>query len=130
MTEHTIKKLLECGFEEISEKDIVDYIGIKGVSLKSFEVERISDFGYLSTSNYCIIKTNRNINDAVLRYKDGSSNFIIKYNNKLFMGNWSEGEYIINDPDDDYWGDNSEVFDEFKKEMIKNNIIFYYCDNF
>jgi len=123
--------LLKCDFEQISEEEIKNYgFGSEDdeVDLSSFEEENIYDFGYLSYDNYCIIKLDKKRGDSVLRYKDGSGNFIIKYNNKLYIGDWSEGENIIGR--DDNWGNNSEVFDDFKKDMIKNNISFYYCVNF
>ena len=120
--------LLKCGFEQITEDEIKNYTGIDDDDLTSYKNEDIYEFGYLSHDNYCIIKLDKHNNDCVLRYKDGSSEFIIRYNNKLYMGYWSEGENIIGR--DDNWGSNSEIFDDFKKDMIKNNISVYYCVNF
>lgn len=119
--------LLKCGFEEITECEIKNYTG-EDDNLTSYISENIYEFGYLSYDDYCVIKLDKNRGDSVLRHKNGSSNFIIKYNDKLYMGEWSEGENIIGR--DDNWGDNSYVFDEFKKDMIKNNISSYYCINF
>jgi hypothetical protein len=77
--------LLKCGFEQITEEEIKNYTGEED-DLTSYENENIYEFGYLYYDNYCIIKLNKNRNDSVLRYKDGSSNFIIRYNNKLYIG--------------------------------------------
>jgi len=119
--------LLKNGFEKIKEEDIPNYFDEED-NINSFKNENVYEFGYLTYDDYCIVRLDKNRNDSVLSYKDGSGNFIIKYKNELYIGDWSEGEYNIGT--DDNWGNNSDVFSDFKTEMIQNNISLYYCENF
>lgn len=129
--DNTENELIKCGFEKITEKDIPNYTG---GNLSSFKSENVYDFGYLSYNDYCIIHLNKNLGDDVLGYE---GTMIIIYNNELYIGIYSEGQYFINEeikseisiPRDSF-GHSSNDWDNFVKEMKNQNIDLFYCVSF
>lgn len=124
--------LLRCGFEIITEKDIPSYTGDDDDDLTSYENDNQYTFGYITFDNFCILHLDINNGDCVLRNKNGSSNFIIKYNHILYIGTFNEGEYSISKEiskefsifKDEY------IFKDFSIEMLKQKVDFFYTDNF
>ena len=129
--DNTEADLLKCEFEKITEDEIPNYTGDKDDDLSSYQSDNVYEFGYLGYDDFCIVKLDENRGDDVLRYKDGSNNFIIKYNNQLYMGSFSEGENSVKE-EKKYGGTctEHEMWDDFRKEMKKNNLDFFYCVNF
>lgn len=127
MEESLINSLLKCGFEEITEKDIPIHFD-EDVGLSSFVDNNIYEFGYLTPDAYCIVHLDKHKNDALLTYEDGASCFLIKYRDRIFIGNWDEGESYIDDEDD--WGRHSEVFFKFKDDMLKHKVSLYFYSSF
>jgi len=121
--------LLRCDFEKITEDQIPDYTGDEEDDLSSYISDGVYDFGYLGYDDFYIVHLDISNGDDVLRNKNGSNDFIIKYNNEIYMGSFNEGENIIGE-NDEYMEDVSEDFCDFKKEMIKQNLEMYYCVSF
>lgn len=122
-----MKELLDCGFDKITEAEIEDYTG-EPDTLADYEEEDVSTFAYCGHNDYCIFKLKEN--DAVLRYIDGSNNFIVKIDNQLYMGYWNECENDINDKSDCDWANNLNIFSQFKAEMKKKRVRKFYIPSF
>ena len=125
--DNTSANLIKCGFKKISEKDIPRYTGDDD-DLSSYESDNRYDFGYFGYNDFCIIHLNKSRGDDVLRYKDGSSDFIIKYDNELYMVDFSEGDNYISE--DNYLLEDEDNFDDFKQEMTNQNLDFFYTVSF
>ena len=121
------KELLKLDFEKIDEDEIEDYTG-EPDTLKDYEKEDIETFAYLDEYDFCIIELNKN--DGVYRYIDGSSNFIVKINDQLYIGTWNECEYDLNDESDREWASNLKIFSEFENEMKKRGLSIFYMTPF
>ena len=128
--DNTKNDLLKCGFEIITEDKIPDFTGDDNDSLTSYVSDNVYDFGYIGYDDFCIIHLDENRGDDLLRYENGSSDFIIKYNNELFMGSFNECENSIKEDVNDDMFENSDEFDEFVKEMKNQNVDIFYCVNF
>lgn len=124
--------LLRCGFEIITEKDIPSYTGDDEDDLNCYINDNQNTFGYLTFNTFCVLHLDINKGDCVLRHKHGSSNFIIKYNNKLYMGTFNEGEHSLSNEISNKYSifKDEYIFDFFSKEMLKQNVDFFYADNF
>ena len=124
-------ELIKCGFEKIDETEIPNYTGYKKDSLKKYKSDHNYDFGYFGYDNFCIVHLDKSRGDDVLRYKDGSNDFIIKYNNQLYMGSFSEAEESLKDciKNDDYIT-GEDHFDDFAKEMRNQNLDLFYTVSF
>lgn len=130
MNDNIVNCLLACGFVRITEKDIPDYTDIgENDNLSDYVDDKIYEFGYFNYENYCILKLNKDRGDAFLRCVKGSRKFIIKYDNELYIGEWSECKWKIG-RDDSWRKRDSEIFKNFKKDMIENNMIFYFSKYF
>jgi len=118
------------GFVEIKEVDIPDYTGVDDDDLSSYEKEEDIQgiFGWLGHSDFFIMDSCDY--DDILRYKDGSSEFIIKIGNILYLGHWNECIYDLDKKNDIDWAKNSKVFDKFKEGMKLLNVTTFITVNF
>lgn len=128
--------LIRCGFDKIAEDEINNYFddedSQKSSIYDSSNYNLGYDFGYITTGinhdEYCIIHLDKKNGDDVFVNEDGSQYIIIKYNNDFFVGVWDEVISVIGrDEDDEFGFESFELFGEFKKEMIKNNVKKYIC---